>query len=192
MTKGENKQTALFLIHPLYKVATSITFQNVWDYFSLFFYSTKIPGDIWGSFQSHFFGELHRHTQKRRTDGREKIWKGWRGFCRIDSFCDKMLSLLFDCLGPGQGSAEPDPMIGVARDGQRVHPVSLLLLRFNRRVHLHRLLLLESSDPGRRRRGRGWRRHRAVKTLARRDLGLMLSTVLGGHGESADWIEKHN
>lgn len=36
-----------------------------------FFYSTKIPGDIWGSFQSHFFGELHRHTQKRRTDGKK-------------------------------------------------------------------------------------------------------------------------
>lgn len=191
MTKGENKQTALFPIHPLYKVATSITFQNVWDYFSLFFLLNK---NSWWHLRivsvAFLWGVAQTHTKE--TDGREKIWKGWRGFCRIDSFCDKMLSLLFDCLGPGQGSAEPDPMIRVARDGQRVHSVSLLLLRFNRRVHLHRLLLLESSDPGRRRRGRGWRRHRAVKTLARRDLGLMLSTVLGGHGESADWIEKHN
>lgn len=95
--------------------------------------------------------------------------------------------LLFDRFGPGQGATEPDSMIGVARDGQRVHPVSLLL-GFNRRVHLHLLLLLESSDPGGRRcRGRG--RHRAVKGLARRDLWLMLSTILGGHCESADWRE---
>jgi hypothetical protein len=60
MTKGKKEQTALFPIHPLYKVATSITFQNVWDYFSLFFYSTKIPGDIGG--------DAHK-----KTDGREKI-----------------------------------------------------------------------------------------------------------------------
>lgn len=36
MTKGKKEQTALFPIHPLYKVATSITFQNVWDHFPLF------------------------------------------------------------------------------------------------------------------------------------------------------------
>jgi hypothetical protein len=71
--KGEKRTDGLVPDPPLYKVATSITFQNVWDHFSLFSTQQKFLvtlGDRFGRFNSR-----PRHTQKRRNLKRSSgIW----------------------------------------------------------------------------------------------------------------------
>jgi hypothetical protein len=72
MTKGKKEQTALFPIHPLYKVATSITFQNVWDHFPLFSTQQKflvILGDRFEGVQ------LPSQTHTKETGGRKTFEK---------------------------------------------------------------------------------------------------------------------